>query len=82
MGNGLVKREIAEDMKALDGISAPAKCEGMVKVMTTAIKRALRVAEMAYSKAYRTEFMLGLLIVLVAKDDVWRLILWFAQNAK
>ena len=82
MGNGIVKREIAEDMKALDGIEAPPKCAGMVKILTIAIKRALRVAEMAYSKSNRIEVMLGLLLVLVAKNDVWRVIMWLAKNAK
>jgi len=80
MQNGILKREIAEDMAALDKIEPKKDCQSVVSVMVTAIKRSLRVAETAYGVSKQIRWMLAILIILSVKQDVWSFVLWIARS--
>jgi hypothetical protein len=83
MPNGIMKKEIAEDINAIDKLEAPEDaCANVINVFKTALKRALRIGEEAYNASKQIKWMLAFLIVITVKNDVWNLITWLAKVVK
>ena len=71
--NGILKREVGEDIDKLAGVEIPPKCE-LAKIVPGALTRALRMGEAAYTSARRNFWLLVLLVVLTLKDDALALV--------
>ena len=70
MGNGIVRREIGDDIASLEATDGPKTCK-LGPVVKQAGIRALRVGEEALKGSKRNTWLLVILLILQAKKDVF-----------
>ena len=70
MANGIVSRDVADDIGAIDGLEPSEGCQHIVEALGRGAKRGMRLGESACKVAKQNRIMLAILLILTVKADV------------